>query len=104
MALGFFSYLFGGLQAAGVGLAAAIARYRSRPQRIPLSLVLFASFACGLVFFIIVLSRGSPRSQPSDLFIMLLAFVIGPHLVAGFGCWVITRLLVRSPLPSGIAT
>jgi hypothetical protein len=96
-----FSYVFGGLQAAGVGLVAAISRRLGRRERVPLSPVLLASFFTGAAFVVILFSR--PEQQPSAT-IGILAWMMATHFGAGIGCWLIANLLLRPPRQPALAT
>ena len=85
--LGFLSYLAGGLQAASVGLVAAIAQYRNR--RLSVVPVLLASFVTGVAFLALTALK-SERPVTLDT----TAGLLGIHCAAGLGCWLIAQLLL----------
>ena len=90
------SYLFGGIPAALVGLVAAVTQYRSRLQRAPLRAVLLASFVTALIFLAAFsIPPASWEREPTSLITELALVVLGLHLTAGIGCWLIANGLLR---------
>ncbi|WP_438276200.1 hypothetical protein [Nitrobacter sp.] len=93
----FFSYLFGGIQAAVVGMIAAVSRYYSHRQVVPLSAVLggclFVSFALSVLVWAHDRTAHPKMSTPifSVFWVMLLV-----NLGAGIGCWFLSNRLVRA--------
>ena len=86
-----FSYAGGGVQAAIVGVVAAISVYVNRRRRISLISVLLASFVTGAASIAFILSR----RLPSITEILSFAVLLVPHVGAGIGCWLIGNLVLR---------
>ena len=96
---GAISYIFGGIQAATVGLVAAISRYLSRKQRIPLSTIVITSAAVGIVFLAIIILRPRQPWQQSPAGLGVMAGWMAIHLGAGIGCWALANLTLRPTKP-----
>ena len=84
-----FSYLFGGVQAACVGLVAAIAQYHDRVRRVPLIPMLVASFVAGAAFLGII----ALKSPQPPTFTAIAGF-LALHCAAGIGCWLVANALL----------
>ncbi|CAO4172182.1 hypothetical protein [Methylorubrum extorquens] len=83
------SYLAGGVQALFTGLVALISLGRNAGTRIGLHPVLLASAAPGVAFLLLV--GGTHRLDAFQIGL----FVMSWHMVAGFGAWLISTMLIR---------
>jgi len=85
---GGFSYLFGGLQAAFVGLVAMSAQWRRRSPFAPFWPPLIASMIAAVAFLTLLWSKSRNTSGP-DLETIVGFF--GLHVGAATGCWLVAN-------------
>ncbi|HEY7092880.1 MAG TPA: hypothetical protein VH393_06860 [Ktedonobacterales bacterium] len=83
-----FAYLLGGLQAALVGLVAALTQYRHSSERIPLLPVVLASLITGVAYV------GLMAMKSHKFAVVDAAAMLGVHVGAGLGGWLIASGLL----------
>jgi hypothetical protein len=93
----FFSYVFGGIQAAVVGMIAAVSRYYSHRQVVPLSAVLGGGLFVSLALSVLLWSydRTAHPKIPTETFPGFWRILV-VDLGAAIGSWLLSNRLVRA--------